>query len=208
MKFLLEIFLLTILFILAIYYAFLLPPKHPTNIPTVPFWVALLPFFQDIDQSDIFHKYIQQPLRRYGAVKLWFGARWNILVHSPSYLAEIFREEDIYQKSGNQKKIPYSVLAEFLGDNIISSHGETWKGYRSVIMPALKNFDTAKIAANAKLLCQILRDEQLRTGKGGVFVQEILQRYSVANCSEVLLEMDLEVRPGEILDSFIMTMAY
>ncbi|KAL2158098.1 hypothetical protein VTH06DRAFT_4666 [Thermothelomyces fergusii] len=129
-------------------FALLVPPRQPANIPAVPFWVALIPFFKDVDQSDIFRKYIERPLRTHGAVKLFFGAQWNILVHKPSYLAEIFKEEDVYQKSGNQKKIPHSVLAHFLGDNIISSHGERWRKYRSVVKPGLqRDFDARAIAA-------------------------------------------------------------
>lgn len=115
-----ELLLLGVLIILLVYYIFLLPPTHPKNIPAVPFWVALIPFFKDVDQSDIFRKYIERPLRTHGAVKLFFGAQWNILVHKPSYLTEIFKDEDLYQKSGNQKKIPHSVLAEFLGRVVLS----------------------------------------------------------------------------------------
>src|SRR5689334_6289783 len=106
-----QLLLLGVLFSLSVYYIFLLPPKYPNNIPAVPFWVALLPFFGDVDQSDIFRRYIDRPLRTHGAVKLFFGAQWNILVHKPSYLAEMFKDEDVYQKSGNQKKIPHGVLA-------------------------------------------------------------------------------------------------
>lgn len=194
MFFLLELLLLGAISIILIYYIFLLPPKHPANIPAVPFWVALIPFFKDVDQSDIFRKYIQQPLREYGAVKLFFGAQWNILVHRPSYLAEIFKDEDLYQKSGNQKKIPHSVLAEFLGDNIISSYGDTWRKYQAVVKPGLqRNFDADWIAKNAEVLCRLLRETQARAGGNGIAVQELLQRYSVANCSEVVLQVNLGV---------------
>lgn len=110
-----ELVLVVAAAVAVVYFVFLLPPRHPRNIPTIPFWVALLPFFKDVDQSEIFRKYIDQPLRTHGAVKLFFGAQWNILVHRPSFLVEIFRDEDLYQKSGNQKKIPRSVLAAFLG---------------------------------------------------------------------------------------------
>ena len=190
-----EVVVLAALLIALVYFVFLLPPKYPTNIPAVPFWVALLPFFKDVDQSDIFRKYIEQPLKTHGAVKLFFGAQWNILVHKPSHVAEIFKDENLYQKSGNQKKIPHSVLAEFLGDNIISSHGEVWKNYQSVIKPGLqRNFEAEKIAQNADRLCRLFEEAQLRAGDGGVSVQELLQRYSVANCSEVVLQTNLNVR--------------
>lgn len=189
-----ELLLLGVVLLVTIYYTFLLPPRYPNNIPAVPFWVALIPFFKDVDQSDIFRRYIQQPLQTHGAVKLFFGAQWNILVHKPAYLAEIFKSEDVYQKSGNQKKIPHSVLAEFLGDNIISSHGDVWRNYQSVVKPGLQgNFDTNRIAHNALQLCELLKDAQERAGTKGVSVQELLQRYSVANCSEVILQTNLNV---------------
>lgn len=189
-----ELALLGILSISLVYYTLLLPPKYPINIPAVPFWVALIPFFKDVDQSDIFRQYIERPLLTHGAVKLFFGAQWNILVHRPSYLAEIFKDEDLYQKSGNQKKIPHSVLAQFLGDNIISSHGEMWRGYQSVVKPGLqRNFEADRIAQNANRLCALLRETQSQAGGRGIPVQELLQRYSVANCSEIVLQANLDV---------------
>jgi cytochrome P450 len=189
-----ELLLLGASLVFFVYFVFLLPPQYPANIPAVPFWVALIPFFKDVDQSDIFRQYIEQPIRKHGAVKLFFGAQWNILVHKPTYLAKIFKEEDLYQKSGNQKKIPHSVLAQFLGDNIISSHGEVWRNYQSVVKPGLqRNFEADIIARNASRLCELLRSAQEGAGKAGVAVQELLQRYSVANCSEVILQTNLDV---------------
>ncbi|TIC98894.1 Cytochrome P450-DIT2 [Colletotrichum higginsianum] len=186
--FLLKVFLLAALLVGAVYYFFLLPPKYPQNIPAIPFWVTLIPFFKDVDQSDIFRDYIDQPLRTHGAVKIFFGAQWNVLVHRPSYLVEIFRDEDLYEKSGNQKKIPHSVLAEFLGDNVISARGDVWKNYRAVIKPGLqRNVDVDVIENNAVGLCRLLRESQQRAGRGGVAVQDLLQRYSVSNFTEAVL---------------------
>ncbi|KAF7558213.1 hypothetical protein G7Z17_g208 [Cylindrodendrum hubeiense] len=186
---LLEVPLLVAIVVFFSYYIFLLPPKYPQNIPAIPFWVALLPFFKDVDQSEIFKQYIATPLRKHGAVKIFFGAQWNVLVHRPSYMAEIFKDEDLYEKSGNQKKIPHSVLAQFLGDNIISAHGPTWKSYQSVIKPGLqRNFDGSIVSNNAVKLCKLLRDAQSTAGEKGVAVQDFLQRYSVANCSEGVLQ--------------------
>ncbi|OLN84998.1 Cytochrome P450-DIT2 [Colletotrichum chlorophyti] len=189
---LLKVFLSGALLLGLVYYFFLLPPKYPQNIPAIPFWVALIPFFQDVDQSDIFRQYIDKPLRTHGAVKIFFGAQWNILVHRPSYVAEIFKEEDLYQKSGNHKKIPHSVLAEFLGENIISAHGDVWKNFRSVVKPGLqRNFEADILAKNAVSLCSLLRATQKQAGGGGVAVQDLLQRYSVENFTNVVLGANL-----------------
>lgn len=207
---LLEVPLLVAIVIATGYYCFLLPPKYPENIPAIPFWVALLPFFKDVDQSDIFRTYIDKPLRKHGAVKLFFGAQWNLLVHRPAYMAEVFKDEDLFEKSGNQKKIPHSVLAQFLGkfgllldmawltlrkgDNIISAHGSTWKTYQSVVKPGLqRNFDGTIVANNAHKLTRLLRDAQKTAGSKGVPVQDFLQRYSVANCSEGVLQTQFHV---------------
>jgi cytochrome P450 len=190
-----ELLILLVVLIISIYYVFLLPPRHPQNIPAIPFWVTLLPFFQDVDQSETFRRYIEQPLRKHGAVKIFFGAQWNVLVHKPAYLAEIFRQEDFYQKSGNQKKIPHSVLASFLGDNIISAHGEDWKLYQGVIKPGLqKTFDPAPVIEHARLLTALIRRAKDAAGLKGLLVQELMQRYTIANTTRVLLQMDVSVR--------------
>lgn len=177
-------------------FVFLLPPKHPQGIPAVPFWVTLIPFFKDVDQSEIFGKYIEEPIRTHGAVKLFFAARWNVLVHRPRYLAEIFKHGGVYEKSGNQKKIAHSVLAEFLGDNIISSHGSTWKQYRNVIKPGLQRaFDTDQLARNAEKLCDLIDSASAEAAHevNGIPVQELLQRYTIANIGQVILQTDFGV---------------
>jgi unspecific monooxygenase len=96
-------------------YFFLLPPKYPIGIPAVPFWVTLIPFFRDVDQEDTYRKYVEKPLIAHGAIKIFFAARWNIVVQKPSFVAEVFKNEEVFQKTGNQKKIPHTVLADFLG---------------------------------------------------------------------------------------------
>lgn len=179
------------------YYVFLLPPRYPQGIPAVPFWVTLIPFFKDVDQSETFKKYIEGPIRTHGAVKIFFAARWNVLVHHPRYLSEVFKRENIYQKSGNQKKIAHSVLAAFLGDNIISSHGSTWKEYRDVIKPGLqRTFEAEILVRNAEKLCGLLGDASFQAAGAprAIIVQELLQRYTIANIAQVILQTDFGVR--------------
>lgn len=92
------------------------PPRHPREIPSVPFWVTLLPVLFDVDQQQIFEQYIATRLYRHGAIKLFFAGQWNIIVERPEFISEVLKREQIYNKSGNQKKIPHSVLADFLGE--------------------------------------------------------------------------------------------
>ncbi|KAI9776680.1 MAG: cytochrome P450-dit2 [Candelina submexicana] len=176
------------------WYSFLIPPKHfPKTIPTIPFYVSLLSLVKDLDQQDLYRKYLQKPLEKHGAVKIFFGARWNILVQRPEFVAEVFKHETIYAKSGNQRKIPYSVLADYTGDNIISSHGDNWKLYQSVFKPGLqRDFDIDPILRNARVLIDLLCQEQAASSSKSVIVGQLLQRYALANLSESILQVDFE----------------
>ena len=188
--------LLVILFLcFALSHAFLLPPSDfPKNIPTVPFYVTLIPLFKDVDQAELYRKHLEAPLLQYGAVKIFFGSRWNILIQRPTFVAEVFKHEDIYAKSGNQRKIPYSVLAQYTGDNIISSHGENWRLYQSVIKPGLqRDFEVGPIVQNVKVLIRLLFEEQALSRNGSVVLPQIMQRYTLANLSECLLDASFQV---------------
>ncbi|OJJ46526.1 hypothetical protein ASPZODRAFT_152015 [Penicilliopsis zonata CBS 506.65] len=174
--------------LLSLYYLFLQPPTHPRNIPHLPFWVTLLPLFHDVDQQVTFQKYIRAPLEKHGAIKIFFGGQWNVIIQRSTYLTEVFRNERVFQKMGNQKKIPHSVLADFLGDNIISSRGDDWLLYRRLIKPGLSSqFNPIPICENATNLCGIFLQAQGRAGGQGVTVQGILQRYSSANLLQGVL---------------------
>ncbi|ODA79003.1 hypothetical protein RJ55_04593 [Drechmeria coniospora] len=188
------VLLLLLLLAGLIYYLCLLPPTEPRGIPSIPFWVALLPLVKDVDQQVVFARYIEKPLRTHGAVKIFFASKWNLLLHRPALLADLFKHEDRYQKSGNQKKIPGSVLASFLGDNIISSHGQIWKSYRQIIQPGLqRQFDLDVLLTNADRLCDMLVDSQADKSHNGdgISVQASIQRHTIANFAQVVYEVDL-----------------
>ncbi|KAM3437048.1 hypothetical protein MY4824_003949 [Beauveria thailandica] len=167
------------------------PLPETGNIPTIPFWVGILPLFKDVDQQDVFRSHIDKPLRTHGAVKIFFASRWNVLIHRPEYLTEVFRQTDLYEKSGNQKKIPHTLLANFLGDNIISSHGDDWKKYQKVIKPGLQarpNVD--KLWENAIVLGEML----LKGAVGGkaVTMPANIQRYTTCNFTEIFFGAGFE----------------
>lgn len=127
-----SLFVAGISIIILLLCSWILPPQYPRNIPSVPFWVSLLPLFGEVDQEVNYHRYIQKKLQKHGAIKIFFGGQWNLLVQRSSYLREILKDEDTYHKSGNQKKIPRSLLAAFLGktNSLIS-----WNGFWALINP-------------------------------------------------------------------------
>ncbi|KAJ5581282.1 hypothetical protein N7450_007583 [Penicillium hetheringtonii] len=159
-----------------------IPPWHPRSVPSAPFWITLLPLFFEIDQEEIFKRYLAGPLYTHGAIKIFFAGRWNVVFQRPELISEIFKKEHVYNKAGNQKKIPYTLLARFLGSNIISARGEEWRCYRAVIQPGLqKAFQSIPIIENAGKLCRILSRLQVESMGEGIPVQDVLQRYSSAN---------------------------
>lgn len=170
------------------------PPRHfPKNIPTIPFYYALLPLFFDVDQAENYKKYLKGPLEKYGAVKIFFGGQWNILVTKPAFISEVLRHEDVFAKSGNNVKIPHSVIAAYTGENIISAHGEKWKLYHNVIKPALQaDQDPDHIWKNSRLLTDMFLDDQKNAGSNGVPTYLSLQRYALANLSEALYGSSFE----------------
>ncbi|GAV54000.1 hypothetical protein ZYGR_0AK05020 [Zygosaccharomyces rouxii] len=174
-----------------IFYTVVFPPwNFPKNIPTIPFYVIFLPSILNIDQTELYHIYLREPLEKYGAAKIFFGSRWNIIVTKPDMLAQVFKDEDVYAKSGNQKKIPHSVIAAYTGDNIISAHGQVWKLYRSIITNGLQHFDDNPIFKNAKLFGDII-DEKFQHKNPGeeitILMTGLIQRLCLDNISRVVL---------------------
>ena len=176
---------------------FYTPPRNfPKNIPTIPFYYALLPLIKDVDQIELYRQYLKEPLEKYGAVKIFFGGCWNILVQRPSYVAEVFKYEDVYAKSGNQKKIPKSVLAGYTGDNIISAHGENWRLYQSVMKPGLQaDFDPASVYRNTDDLVDLLLESQRQSTSRTVTPYQLIQRFTLENLSQILLGATIGVGP-------------
>ncbi|KAL0258140.1 cytochrome P450-dit2 [Diplodia seriata] len=188
-NFLLVCFVIPVGLVVLAAVTFLLPPSNfPKNIPTIPFYYTLLPLFRDCDQETLYREYLEEPLKKHGAVKIFFASRWNVLVQRPELLQEVFKNEDLYAKSGNQKKIPYSVIADYTGDNIISAHGADWRLYRSVIAPGLqRDFDAEPVVRNADLLASLFVEQQKKSAKAGVLVLPFLQRLSLENVAQSLL---------------------
>lgn len=157
--------------------------------------------------------YLREPLEKYGAVKMFFGSRWNILVSRPEYLSQIFRDENTFAKSGNQKKIPYSVIASYTGDNIISAHGKVWKKYRNIMSDGLQNFNASPLETNARKFCKLihkrLKIENTQStnkikGKEGInkgvqnsFLPLLIQRLALDNISQVVLGFDFKTLEEE-----------
>ena len=184
--------LVTVIILLWFLKTIVFPPwNFPKNIPTIPFYVSFLGAYTKLDQTQIYDIYLREKIEKYGAVKVYFASRWNILVARHNYLQQVFNDEDIFAKSGNQKKIPSSVLSEYTGDNIISAHGETWKLYRSIMAHPIQFPKTEPIYQNSTKFIKQLH--KLVSAEKGVFsVNELVQRLCLANIGDAILGTDFE----------------
>lgn len=172
-----------------------IPFDMPKNIPRVPIYVSLLGLWSDMGQDEIYARWLAKPLEKYGAVKIWFAGRWNVLTTKPEYLTDMFRNEDIYAKAGSQIKIPWRVIASLVGDNIINTH-DNWKLYTGIMKPGMqkRNIDTGPLLDKSRKFVDLLLREQVILGnQKGVLVNPLIQRYAIAVMGEGFLDIDFQV---------------
>ncbi|KAJ5180915.1 Cytochrome monooxygenase xanG [Penicillium capsulatum] len=196
--------ILTILLVV-LYWYIRVPGDMPKNIPTVPIYISLLGLWSDMGQDDIFDRWLREPLEKYGAVKIWFAGRWNVLASRPRYLVDMFRHEDVYAKAGSQKKVPWSVIASLVGDNVINSHGDHWKLYTSIMKPGLQRriTDSSLLLEKSRRFVDIIIQEQHALGEAkGVLVNPIIQRWALSCMGLSFMNVDLESleKPGQRLE--------
>ncbi|KAI0814586.1 Dit2 protein [Xylaria sp. FL0064] len=172
-------------------YGIIIPPHYPSSIPTIPFYYTLLPLLKEVDQQVLYHEYLEEPLTRYGAVKIFFGGHWNVLITRPEYMAQVLKNDEDFPKAGNHVKNPHSVLALYTGENIISAIGDKWRHFAAISKPGLQSdVDSSIITRNAHMLIHFLLREQQRAGS--VEMLNYIQTYAIANVSESLLGFEFE----------------
>lgn len=183
-------------------------PWDMPDLPRIPFYVSILGLWSDMGQDDIYDRWMRKPLEKHGAALIWFAGRWSILVIRPDLLTDMFRNEDIYAKAGSQVKIPWSVIASLVGDNIINAHGENWKRYTSIMKPGMqrRDFDTGLLLKKSRrLVDKLLEGQQGAAGEEGILANSYVQKYAVDVMGENFLGLDFGVcyhryRPKETID--------
>ncbi|KAL8941125.1 MAG: hypothetical protein Q9216_002424 [Gyalolechia sp. 2 TL-2023] len=170
-----------------------IPFSLPRKLPSIPIYVSLLGLWSNLGQDEIYDRWLRKPLEEHGAVRYWFAGQWSVLVTRPQYLTDLFRNENIYAKAGNHKKIPWTVTANLLGDNIISSHGENWRLYTSIMKPGLtkRNFDCRPLVNSSRKLVRLFLHAQSQTATGkGVLVNPYILRYAISVMGQSFLDID------------------
>lgn len=184
----------------------ILPPRNfPKNIPSIPFYVTFLGAVTNLDQEEIFKKYFQKKLETHGAVKLYFASRWSILVTSPTFLLEIFKNQEIYEKRGNHFKSPHSVLAEYTGDNVISAGNENWKLYRKFVTNSILFPDLEPLQRNTQTLVDNFR--RFADGRSHL-VADTLEKYTLGCLGDCIVGVDLHTDGNEKNKKFYSDLKY
>jgi unspecific monooxygenase len=122
--------IMTVFLVLA-YRRFACPPRLlAPGLPVIPIWVSFLPLFRiwlrlpPLGQDEVYARYIASKMERHGAVIIYFGSRWNVLLGCPGGMKQLFsNEKDLFNKSGNHIKLPNAAISQLTGRNIISETG-------------------------------------------------------------------------------------
>ncbi|EEH46135.2 uncharacterized protein PADG_02285 [Paracoccidioides brasiliensis Pb18] len=184
------------IFIIVAWWYLRIPSDMPKNIPAIPFYVSSIAHFIDLGQDEIYDRWMREPLEKYGAVKFWVSSRWNVLNAKPEYINDLLRNEDAFIKAGNCEKIPYSVLAAFLGNNIISAHGETWRLYTSIMKGGIQRRikDSSKLVDRSRQLVKaILQTQSAEAEDFGIDPETLVQRYAIYVVGEHFLRTNFEI---------------
>lgn len=186
------------------------PPSNlAPGLPVIPVWVAFLPLLRLWlklplpGQDETYARYIAPQMAKHGAVVVFFGSQWNVLVGCPEGMKQLFAEEKTtYHKSGNHKKLPRAVISALTGGNIISETGmvhldsvkiadpQAWKKFAEVIRPALK--DSIRVGALELSRSRLIAE--IRKASGSVVaVTGLVQRYSMESVCLCVFGRDLKV---------------
>ena len=192
------IVLIKVLLVLLLWLIFQLvvPPfSFPRNIPTIPFYVSFLGIYTNLDQQDIYNKYLREKLEKYGAVKVYFASRWNIVVSKPDYLNQIFKDDKVFTKSGNNIKIPYAVISDYTGENLISAHGETWKLFRKVLTRSIQFPNLEPITHNSQKFINLINKQLEITN--ALYIGDSIQRLCLDNIIQSMLGLNISTLTNE-----------
>ncbi|RAH45243.1 P450 family sporulation-specific N-formyltyrosine oxidase Dit2 [Aspergillus brunneoviolaceus CBS 621.78] len=168
------------------------------DFPAIPPWQTLYDITTGLTRADSYDRRIRPVVERHGAVNLWHGGRWVVVVTRPDLVAQVFRNDGIFAKGGNINKLPHSTFARIFGVNIIDSHGALHDSFTEIIKPGLqRRFDLNPVRQSSQQLAQILLRQQAHRPGSGVEVQHPTLDWAI----DVVADSILDLTPGQIAES-------
>jgi unspecific monooxygenase len=120
-----------------------------------------------------------------------------VLVTKPELVTQIFRNDNIFVKGGNIKKIPHSAFARIFGVNIIYSNGHLYKSFMEIIKPGIqRKFDLSPAQTHSAWLAQQLLQQQAQRPDTGVEIEHDILKWAIS----IFVEYFLDLNPDSVRD--------
>ncbi|KAL5088203.1 hypothetical protein Trisim1_006875 [Trichoderma cf. simile WF8] len=173
--------------------------KLPRNIPRIPIWITIYDTYYGTSRVNFYNRYVRDQAEKHGAVIIWHLGRWSVHITKPEYLMQMFRDEASFAKGGSYMKVPWGVLGQLFGQNVIDSTGHIWKQQRNILLPAIKRqFNIAYMKQKSSELRAILwqdRETQDKDCTIGINIEDHVQHWALSICCKYFMGINLESVP-------------
>lgn len=173
--------------------------KLPRNIPKIPIWVTIYDTYYGTSRVNFYNRYVRGQAEKHGAFIMWHLGRWSVHITKPEYLMQMFRDEASFAKGGSYMKVPWGVLGQLFGQNVIDSTGHIWKQQRNILLPAIKRqFDIAYMKQrSSELRARLWRDREMQDKDCtiGINIEDHVQHWALSICCKYFMGINLESVP-------------
>ncbi|KAK8149483.1 mitochondrial Homoaconitase [Beauveria asiatica] len=169
------------------------PRDFPRNVPVIPLWLQA--YNQIFGQSRIafYNTKVRPQAEKHGAVAVWQGSCWSIVISRPDYLAQVFKDSNKdLEKSGIWSRVPRSNGGLLFGENIIDSDGQLHADFCNILKPALLQrfaIDFMR-SESCSLANRLHQEQQLDVFDVGISIDSLIWRWAVTIYSHYFMDID------------------
>ena len=172
--------------------------KRCPNIPSIPFHISVYDAYRRVSEIGFHNSRLRPVLETHGAVNIWNSGQWAVLVTKPEYVSRVLRNDRVVAKGGFNGKVPHSTLAGLFGENIIDSHGETWKQFTGIMKPGIQRAHSISSlkAASSRLISTFRKEQQQAPSDHGVVINDIIERWAIDVFGDSFFDVDFGAMNG------------
>ncbi|KAM3546743.1 hypothetical protein ARSEF1564_000319 [Beauveria bassiana] len=169
------------------------PRDFPRNVPVIPLWLQAHNQIFRKSRIAFYNTKVRPQAEKHGAVAVWQGSCWSIVLSRPDYLAQVFKDsnKDV-EKSGIWSRVPRSNGGLLFGENIIDSNGQLHADFCDILKPALlQRFAIDFMRSESSSLANRLHDaQQLDVSDVGISIDSLIWRWAVTIYSHYFMDID------------------
>ena len=144
------------------------------------------------------HVLLHQLLRVYGDFVRWRGFKDIYLVNHPDFIRPVLSQD--YRRF-SKRVIDYRVLAQFMGNGLVTNDGPHWVRQHSLIQPLFGSRRVNGFEARINTLTSSLMDEwETRVHGDTLWVDREMSRLTFGIVGATLFGSDLERHAGEVAE--------